>query len=638
DRLIAERVARRAQLDWKPAWDDLTGSLPYSTDQAVDLPDEELQREVDTVATRMVQTVQSQVVTDLLRNQDRLPATAKERYRSPEAMEAMGTMDGLTGENAHTALTLAMLTLGPLPVDDGMTRFDPDPPPPPPPDTTIMDEMEQGSAMAGSDATGWDKVMDRRILLRTTLAAIGIATLFGIWVLTTDDDETPAPSTQVAAETTSSTAEPEPEPEPEPPSDFSVTSDDGNVVLEVPGGAVDPDTQLAVTVLAPEEYPEELAGARQNPGTVIYRVEPTDAVFLEPVRFTRRLPASNFEGLPADAIPFIVLVGHDADGYEQLDSGEILRDGDDIFVSGWMSRPQTVISVFEQAFLQPAGLGTSTTIGSTSEFGIQASTVSGEALDPGPDLVATASSDAGLITTTAIGPLLRLQCDIAGTDRLQTSWSTIVPTPPGDGLLGVRYASTLLPEVKPGFLFSLFVDHECVEAPEVYTAGIEFVVDHPGGVVNVQGEDFAGGASAVLIRLDISPSPGEVRVGLFLDADQDGGISRGDVMSSPQPVRITNGSDLYVVPIFDFGYYIPYFVFLDQFGELPDDPGFAPVSDALRFLRDQHTGSGAFEEAVRIPYLGDLPMIGSVFAREQAFEEETELVVFVTASLIDPES
>jgi len=61
----------------------------------------------------------------------------------------------------------------------------------------------------------------------------------------------------------------------------TVTSDDGNLTLEIPAGALDSDTEIAVSYAESEELPEslrEIEGA--GPG---YHLQPDGLTFNDPV-------------------------------------------------------------------------------------------------------------------------------------------------------------------------------------------------------------------------------------------------------------------------------------------------------------------------------------------------------------------
>ena len=129
---------------------------------------------------------------------------------------------------------------------------------------------------------------------------LAVATILSLLISACGDDDTAEPTSSLAtsATTTStvtmattSTVAPTTAPAPRA---FTVTSDDGDVVLEVPAGAIAEDPGIVILRLQPEEYPEVLAGARELPGTVVYGLEPAGLEFAEPVRISRRIPVANF--------------------------------------------------------------------------------------------------------------------------------------------------------------------------------------------------------------------------------------------------------------------------------------------------------------------------------------------------------
>jgi len=138
---------------------------------------------------------------------------------------------------------------------------------------------------------------------------LAVATILSLLISACGDDDTAEPTSSLATSatttstvtmattstvapttaTTSSSTTTAPAPRA-----FTVTSDDGDVVLEVPAGAIAEDPGIVILRLQPEEYPEVLAGARELPGTVVYGLEPAGLEFAEPVRISRRIPVANF--------------------------------------------------------------------------------------------------------------------------------------------------------------------------------------------------------------------------------------------------------------------------------------------------------------------------------------------------------
>jgi type IV pilus assembly protein PilQ len=41
------------------------------------------------------------------------------------------------------------------------------------------------------------------------------------------------------------------------------------------------------------------------------------------------------------------------------------------------------------------------------------------------------------------------------------------------------------------------------------------------------------------------------------------------------------------------------------------------------------------EELVKVPLLGDIPLLGKIFQHKETFKDKTELLVFLTPSIID---
>ena len=127
---------------------------------------------------------------------------------------------------------------------------------------------------------------------------------------------------------------------------FEVTSEDGNLTVEVPFEAMAEDPGITIRLLAPDEYPPELAGAADDPEARIYNLEPEGLQFDAPVTVTRRIDASRFEGMTDTMVPLVAMITHNPDGsYEAYDDQTVIRRGDDVFVSGTTTHFSPAIAV-----------------------------------------------------------------------------------------------------------------------------------------------------------------------------------------------------------------------------------------------------------------------------------------------------
>lgn len=415
---------------------------------------------------------------------------------------------------------------------------------------------------------------------------------------------------------------------------FTVVSDDGDVTLEVPPGVLASDPSISITVLAPDEYPEPLSGAAQNPGTVVYRLSPDDLVFDVPARLTRRISASNFAFLPDSGLPLISLVVYREDtGFEQLDDTRIVRRGDDVFVSGTVTHFSTLVTVSEQIYLdapivEVARPDLDSGVAWTVVPGFFDS--EGNELRPPETITATGISQENVVGFAGDGATLEGTCESTGKDMVELRWDAELDaeTEGTFGLLSVPRISTLFHKE---VILAREVELSCVEPRAPVMADLEVVVDHPGGLVNAQGEDFAGGASAILVRITDSGVP-VIRVGVIQDVNENAMVDPDDLMTAPVLPTTTDEGPIYVIPIETYGDFLPYVLTKDVSGDIPIGPATIRVSDGMEFLRERLGDDG--DDAVRIPLLGDIPFIARVFTEESTRMETTELVVLVTADLI----
>src|SRR3972149_4644973 len=106
-----------------------------------------------------------------------------------------------------------------------------------------------------------------------------VALAFLLVLVACGDDtggSTSAVSTTVATTTTAPTTT-------TTPPGFEVTSEDGDLTVEVPFEAMASDPGITIRLLAGDEYPPELASAAENPKSRIYNLEPDGTVFAAPV-------------------------------------------------------------------------------------------------------------------------------------------------------------------------------------------------------------------------------------------------------------------------------------------------------------------------------------------------------------------
>jgi hypothetical protein len=112
-----------------------------------------------------------------------------------------------------------------------------------------------------------------------------------------------------------------------------VTSDDGNLTIEIPANALKVDSDITIKILRPEDYPSELES-----GTLmgeIYDLGPDGLSFNQPVKITRRFSESEVGADFSLGMPIVILFSRDASGeWSTLDDLEVEFEGDGLIASG----------------------------------------------------------------------------------------------------------------------------------------------------------------------------------------------------------------------------------------------------------------------------------------------------------------
>jgi hypothetical protein len=456
---------------------------------------------------------------------------------------------------------------------------------------------------------------------------------------TTAPGSTTAVTTSTVAETTTTTG----------PTGFEVVSEDGQVTLDVPFEALPEDPGISITVLPPEEYPLELAGAAQNPGTVLYRLSPDPLEFDQPVTVTRSIPASNFEGLPPNGIPLIrVLVYTPGGGYEPLNGATIVREGDEIRVSGDLTHFSVLLGVYERQYAEAIfspNLGAEVQMGQSYQVQLSYGDQDGNPLQGPGGEVASGYTDSEHVVFDPSDPVLHFLCNEEGPARVAARFDVALPS--GDeveeGAFGIRTTPILAGDnpVFPATRFEIATSIDCVtevEQPssDALTGTIQAATDHPGGTDHgAAAFDFAGGASAIVLKVDVAGGIENLRIAHVHDTNQNGLIDAGDRMFSPRGPEIVNGDECFILPVNAFGEYIFLMLVADEFDDVGSGPASIPIETAFEVLQGAYRGSGSFQEAVRVPMLGDIPFLGRVFQEESTVTEETDLVILVHANIVE---
>ena len=158
----------------------------------------------------------------------------------------------------------------------------------------------------------------------------------------------PEPSSPAPPESAPEPADP---PEPELSAPQTATSDDNNVTVEVPEGALaDSGVVVSVRTLGPDERPAALAGLELR--GALYELEPDGAVFEEPVKVTRYIDLEQLVLDPDRGLPVPTLLTVDGDGsWDVLDEQTVSYDGSTAIVSGTTTHFSTLVSLAGLAFV-----------------------------------------------------------------------------------------------------------------------------------------------------------------------------------------------------------------------------------------------------------------------------------------------
>jgi hypothetical protein len=436
-------------------------------------------------------------------------------------------------------------------------------------------------------------------------------------------------TTTTAAVTTSTT-----------PPGFTVTSDDGDLEIEVSFEAMAEDPGITIRVLPPEEYPPQLAGAAETPGTVIYSMEPDGLVFDAPVRVTRRLSASNFEGMADFDVPVVTLITATADGsgFELLGDLRVQRDGDEVFASGDTTHFSPLITVNEQITLRVRfgefHRSFATEVG--LRIDVLAEFTNAQSISEPPAAIAgvgyTRHADRVAFEE---GEFLGIDCLIPGEFRPRVGHDVeFNVSDPAEGEPTLHSSPQLVPgldrvQIKLKNVAPLI----CYDpATSLHGLGVDFEIatDHPGGVAWVPGGDFLGGNSASYawfggnVRLD------GTWAGLIQDGNRNGEVDATDTMFPVYRVEDIGGMQGFIAPLFTFADYFVYVIDGNQFDWNPGEGyGAGTVEEMVPFLESLYRGDGRFDSAIGLISRGGDPFVYTVDSSEEVQSAEgAELEIF----------
>jgi len=393
------------------------------------------------------------------------------------------------------------------------------------------------------------------------------------------------------------------------PSGFTVVSEDGDLEIDVPFEAMAEDPGITIRVLSPEEYPPELAGAGETPGTVIYSMEPDGLTFDAPVRVTRRLSASNFEDLEEFEVPVVVMLTTGEDGFEVMSDLRVQRDGDDIFASGETTHFSPAVTLYGRLRVQ-------------FDFDDYHRSFEGE--EGLPIYISPRFTNEGPVSTGPLsvqgvgytrddeamefqaGEFLGIECLIPGEYKPRVGFDVEFNlADPAEGEPTVHGVRTLAPDVDRLQIKVKNVAPLMCFNPEtsIHGVGFDFEVasDHPGGVEWVPGGDFMGGNSAAYGWFSQTTRLDGAWVGLIGDGNGNGIVDPTDTMFPVYEVKDYGGMTGFVAPLFSYGDYFVYVIDGNQFDWNPGaDYGVGPVGEIVAYLETLYRGMGRFDSAIAL--------------------------------------
>ena len=417
---------------------------------------------------------------------------------------------------------------------------------------------------------------------------------------------------------------------------FEVTSEDGDLTVTVPFEAMGADPGITIRLLAPEEFPPELAGAADDPDVHIYNLEPEGLVFDAPVTVTRRLDAARFEDLAPNEVPVVVILTRNPDGaYELYSDLAVRRNGADVFVSGTTTHFSPAIVIRESPTLSVTlSREQIENVASARSFE-HVATLLNET--PGVIPVTAALRDregaslagSGMIgtidgvVTTSSGSGLDIHCDDVKTiEVLPITYTTEFGSSPAAGQAGFTTVTSLnLFPTRTRMALTLDARLRCHDPAtsilKTEVTGFEVATDHPGGKEWIIGGDFRGGLSGAYVRMGDIPRLEGVWGGLICDNDHNGSIDPTDTMFPAYPAEEVGGVYSYVAPLFDYGRYFIYLVDGPQYSGVPAGSEWT-VSAGLSAFGEKYPGTGRFEASIGFIGVGGAPFVYDVGPSEEA--------------------
>ncbi|MBI5157252.1 MAG: hypothetical protein HZA58_04475 [Acidimicrobiia bacterium] len=389
---------------------------------------------------------------------------------------------------------------------------------------------------------------------------------------------------------------------------FEVTSEDGDLTVEVPVEAMASDPGITISLLAPADFPPELAGAADDPDARIYDLGPEGLEFAAPVTVTRRLDASRFEGLTADMVPLVAMITRTADGtYEPYDDLRVTRRGDDIFVSGTTTHFSPAIAVdlgqYVESYLDDAHLGYATEKGSGLQVGYRFYRSDLTALDAPATYEPVGYTRSSALEFGATGPMLDVRCLDIGDAMPRLGVRLTLEAGAPESQVGLRTLPLLNPALERIEIMAKNIsDFYCLDpATSIIIALTVFALtiftDHPGGTAYIPNEEFYGGLSGAKLRFSYSERLQGAWAGLICDNDNDGQLDPTDTWYAPWSLERNGDALEYVAPLYGYGNYFVYVVDGMQYSGKPEGREWS-VGQAVSLFRDMYTGLGRFESSI----------------------------------------
>lgn len=416
---------------------------------------------------------------------------------------------------------------------------------------------------------------------------------------------------------------------------FEVASEDGDLTVEVPLEAMATDPGITVRLLAPEEYPPELAGAADNPNSRIYNLEPEGLEFAAPVTVTRRIDTERFGDLGPDEVPIVVLITRTPAGdYEPYGDLRVTRDGEDVFVSGTTTHfsPAVAVSLQQSVDLRldDYHLGYATELGTKLEIGYRYYGAGRNELTPPATFEPvgfTRSIAIGFDTTTT---MLGVMCDKIAEANPRLGVKVTLDAAAPEGQVGLGSLPGLIPTLlQLEIMLKVVEAFSCLDPATSFLGlpltGLEIAADHPGGVEWIPGGDFRGGASGVYLWLNDTPRLEGVWGGLILDGNGNRMIDATDTMFPAYPMEETGDIYSYVAPLFSYGSYFVYFVDGAQYSAAPTGSQWT-VGAGLEAFGMNYVGSGRFEASIGFVGSGGNPFVYEVGPSEDKVTPQDPII------------